>query len=140
MKLFKKDFYNEFISENQQINSVPDITTITGIIKLTKQIVQKQHNLEYQIIKYKRKNYYLIEDKVYIINKDKSLGELFGDYIDEKIIELLQVKIEYQIIKHKRKNYYLIKDKVYIINKNKSLGELFGDYIDKKVIEIKINK
>ena len=31
MKLFKKDFYNEFISENKQINILSDITTIPAI-------------------------------------------------------------------------------------------------------------
>jgi len=30
--------------------------------------------------------FYLVENKVYSINKDKTLGELFGDYIDEKVV------------------------------------------------------
>uniref|UniRef100_A0A6C0H8F7 Helicase ATP-binding domain-containing protein n=1 Tax=viral metagenome TaxID=1070528 RepID=A0A6C0H8F7_9ZZZZ len=42
---------------------------------------------EPKIIKDGRKQYYLIDDKLYKIKKDKSQGELFGSYIDGKIIE-----------------------------------------------------
>ena len=42
---------------------------------------------EPKIIKDERKQYYLINDKLYNIKKDKSQGKLFGDYIDDKIIE-----------------------------------------------------
>jgi hypothetical protein len=42
---------------------------------------------EPKIIKDGRKQYYLINDKLYDIKKDKSQGKLFGDYIDGKIIE-----------------------------------------------------
>jgi hypothetical protein len=42
---------------------------------------------EPKIIKDGRKQYYLIDTKLYKIKKDKSQGELFGSYIDGKIIE-----------------------------------------------------
>ncbi len=48
----------------------------------------KEHNEnEPKIIKDGRKQYYLIDDKLYKIKKDKSQGDLFGSYIDGKIIE-----------------------------------------------------
>jgi len=42
---------------------------------------------EPKIIKDGRKQYYLVNDKLYKIKKNKSQGELFGSYIDNKIIE-----------------------------------------------------
>ena len=42
---------------------------------------------EPKIIKDGRKQYYLISDKLYKIKKDKSQGDIFGSYIDGKIIE-----------------------------------------------------
>ena len=42
---------------------------------------------ELKIIKDGRKQYYLIEDKLYKVKKDKSRGVLFGSYKDGKIIE-----------------------------------------------------
>ena len=42
---------------------------------------------EPKIIKDGRKKYYLINDKLYKIKKDNSQGELFGSYINGKIIE-----------------------------------------------------
>ena len=42
---------------------------------------------ELKIIKDGRKHYYLIEDKLYKVKKDKSRGVLFGSYKDGKIIE-----------------------------------------------------
>jgi hypothetical protein len=40
------------------------------------------------IIKDGRKQYYLINNELYKIKKDKSQGELFGSYVDGKIIDL----------------------------------------------------
>ncbi len=45
---------------------------------------------EPQIIKDGKKHYYLVDDKLYKIKKDKSQGNLFGNYIDGKIIEKLK--------------------------------------------------
>ena len=42
---------------------------------------------EQKIIKDKRKQYYLIDNKLYKVKKDKSRGVLFGKYIDDKIVE-----------------------------------------------------
>jgi hypothetical protein len=42
---------------------------------------------EIKIIKDGRKQYYLINDKLYKIKKDKSQGELFGSYINGKIMK-----------------------------------------------------
>ena len=42
---------------------------------------------ELKIIKDGRKQYYLIDTKLYKVKKDKSCGELVGSYIDNKIIE-----------------------------------------------------
>ena len=49
---------------------------------------------EPKIIKDGRKQYYLINDKLYKIKKDKSQGELFGIYNDGEIIENLKTKTE----------------------------------------------
>ena len=65
-KEFKKDFWKEFINDEQE-----------NIIN--------ENKLE--IIKNGRSNYYLIENKLYKIKKDKSQGEYYCDYIDGKIIE-----------------------------------------------------
>jgi hypothetical protein len=42
-----------------------------------------------EIIKNGRSNYYLIENKLNKIKKDKTQGEYHSDYIDEKIIEII---------------------------------------------------
>jgi len=49
--------------------------------------VNKNDNNELKIIKDGRKQYYLIDNKLYKIKKDKTQGKLFGNYIDGKIIE-----------------------------------------------------
>ena len=139
------------ISNINEINfTEQDLQIINNIMSIK---TEKQKS-DYQTIKHKRKNYYLVENKVYSINKNKSLGVLFGDYVNATVIEIINnnidvidvienIKLEekikpetdYQIIKHKRKNYYLVENKVYSINKNKSLGVLFGDYVNEKVVE-----
>ena len=56
--------------------------------KDTKQIIDnKIKNNEPTIIKDGRKQYYLIDTKLYKVKRDKSQGKLFGSYIDGKIIE-----------------------------------------------------
>ena len=72
LKLFKKDFYKDFI------NDETDTTNTTSTISTTNTP---------QIIIDGRKQYYLIEDKLYKVKKDKSQGILFGTYIDGNIIE-----------------------------------------------------
>ena len=75
-KDLKKNFYEILDENNILLNKV-----------LTKKIIK----INYQIIKHKRKNYYLVENKVYNINKNKSLGELYGNYLGEKIIEIAKI-------------------------------------------------
>ena len=86
------DVYKHFKLLEEDIKLIND-TNIIGyknnivkhpniIIEETKLKEKIKIKKDYEIIKHKRKNYYLIEDKVYTINKNKSLGELFGNYID----------------------------------------------------------
>jgi len=94
MKLFNKNFYNDFINNiNETSNNISDepeetiINTIEDEIQ-KKKAVKKVIENNNVVIKYKRKNYYLIENKIYIINKNKSIGNIFGNYIDDKVIEI----------------------------------------------------
>jgi site-specific DNA-methyltransferase (adenine-specific) len=59
-----------------------------------------------KIIKDGRKQYYLDNDKLYKIKRDKSRGELFGRYIDGKIIE--GIKNDEEVIKTSKKETKLI--------------------------------
>jgi hypothetical protein len=79
---FKKTFYKIF-----KDNIIDDELNI---------ISNKIEN--YNIIKYKRKNYYLVENKVYIINKNKSKGDLFGNYVNNKVIEFNNDLVDESII------------------------------------------
>ena len=65
-KEFKNDFWKDFLND---------------------EIEEDINNTELKIIKDGRKQYYLFEDKLYKVKKDKSPGELFGSYIDGKIEE-----------------------------------------------------
>ena len=111
MKLFKKDFYNDFINE-------PEENIITEI---KQEIIQKG-----------RSKYYLIDNKLYKINKNKSQGEFYSDYIKTDTIN------EPKIIKDGRKQYYLVNEKLYKVQKDKSQGELFGSYINNKIVKDEI--
>ena len=57
---------------------------------------------ELKIIKDGRKQYYLINNKLYKIKKDKSRGELFGSYKDGKIIEGFEETTNLIIVKGKK--------------------------------------
>ena len=85
---FKKSFYKIF-KDNMIDNELNMISNKTKI--------------NYNIIKYKRKNYYLIENKVYTINKNKSKGDLFGNYVNEKVIEFKNELVDELIIEVKKK-------------------------------------
>ena len=76
-----KKIYKYFKLNDEEINFVE------SIIKKN----NKQEKIDYTIIKHKRKNYYLINNNVYIINKNKSQGELYGNYINEKVIEINKI-------------------------------------------------
>ena len=53
-----------------------EINLVENVISKSKE----ESNIEYQIIKYNKKNYYLIDNKLYYINKNKSKGDLFANY------------------------------------------------------------
>ena len=61
MKMFKKNFYDDFLNDE-----IEDINNDTNT-----------NENETKIIKDGRKQYYLIEDKLYKVKKDKSQGDLF---------------------------------------------------------------
>jgi hypothetical protein len=57
---------------------------------------------EPKIIKDGRKQYYLIENKLYKVKKDKTQGNLFGSYKDGKIIEGFEETTNLIIVKGKK--------------------------------------
>jgi len=63
-KEFRTDFWKDFI------NAEPSKDTV--------------NNIEHSIIKIEKTNYYLIDNKLYKINKNKSRGEYYSDYISDK--------------------------------------------------------
>jgi hypothetical protein len=71
-----ENIYKYFKLNEEEIKFVESVIT-----KNTKNDKKEETKINYDIIKYKRKNYYLIENKVYIINKNKSKGDLIGDYV-----------------------------------------------------------
>jgi len=72
-KYFKLTEYEIKLIKETKINGYKDIKLI--------------NENEPKIIKNGRKQYYLINDKLYKVKKDKTQGDLFGKYIDGKIIE-----------------------------------------------------
>ena len=98
------------------------IESLSNKIDITKKIVNN-----YNIIKHKRSNYYLIENKLYKIKKDKSQGDYYCDYIDEKIIDNIENEKPKKIIKKK------IIDET--INEN---NEIVEEKKPKKIIKKKI--
>ena len=97
MKLFKKDFYNVFI--NDIPTQIPHIihNTIDNI--LINNINTIDNTPQLTIFKKGRINYYLIENKLYKIKKDKSQGEYYCDY-DNEVIKTTHIKAK-RIIKLK---------------------------------------
>ena len=63
-KEFRTDFWKDFINAELSKNTV--------------------NNIEHSIIKTEKTNYYLIDNKLYNINKNKSQGEYYSDYISDK--------------------------------------------------------
>ena len=57
---------------------------------------------EPKIIKDGRKQYYLIDNKLYKVKKDKTQGDLFGSYKDDKIIEGVEETTDLIIVKGKK--------------------------------------
>jgi site-specific DNA-methyltransferase (adenine-specific) len=75
-----EEVYKYFYLSNDEIKLIKEIK-ISGY----NDILQINEN-EPKIIKDGRKQYYLVDDKLYKIKKNKSQGEFFGCYIDGKII------------------------------------------------------
>ncbi len=48
---------------------------------------KEEEKKEYETIEFKNKKYYLIKKKVYRINKDNTLGELYGKYKNGEIVK-----------------------------------------------------
>jgi hypothetical protein len=120
---FKKKFYNDFI--------IDDINNDTNI-----------NENKTKIIKDGRKQYYLIEDKLYKVKKDKSQGDLFGTYIDGKIEEVEKKKV---IKKPSKEDNYDLVDKPIIEVKKKKVikkpsKEDNHELIDEPIIEVKKKK
>ena len=80
-KWIDEEVYKYFNLSEDEIKLIKE-TKISGYNDI-KQI----NNDKPIIIKDGKKQYYLINDKLYKIKKDKSQGELFGSYIDDKIIK-----------------------------------------------------
>ena len=74
--------------------------------------IKPNNENETKIIKDGRKQYYLINNKLYNIKKDKSQGKIFGSYINGKIIECINnddsKKITEKKIKIKKSNNNVI--------------------------------
>ena len=75
-----EEVYTYFKLSEDEIKLVKE-TKVIGYKDLTENINEPK------IIKDGRKQYYLIDNKLYKVKKDKTQGELFGSYIDNKIIE-----------------------------------------------------
>lgn len=75
-----EDIYKYFKLSENEIKLVKE-TKVVGYKDLIENINEPK------IIKDGRKQYYLIDTKLYKVKKDKSRGDLFGTYIDNKIIE-----------------------------------------------------
>ena len=96
------NIYKYFKLNEDEINFVE---SVIGKIDIKKEIV-----INYNIIKHKRSNYYLIENKLYKIKKDKTQGEYYSDYIDGEII-VDDISKE-EIIKEEKKPKKLLKKKI----------------------------
>lgn len=75
-----EEVYKYFKLDEEEIKLIKE-TKIKGFYE-----EKEDENLP-KIIKDGRRKFYLIEDKVYKIKKDKTLGKLFGSYVNNKIIE-----------------------------------------------------
>jgi adenine-specific DNA-methyltransferase len=90
-KLDDEFIYKYYDICDEEIKFIENIITKTTanikIIEPDKNILNNP-----TVIKDGRKQYYLIDDKLYKIKKDKSQGNIFGSYIDGKIIKDIKTK------------------------------------------------
>ena len=88
-----EEVYKYFKLSEEEIKLVKE-TKISGYND-----VKQNNENEPKIIKDGKKQYYLIDEKLYKVKKDKSQGELFGSYIDGKIIEGVEKTTNIIIVK-----------------------------------------
>ena len=70
----------------KNIKNEEDLYKLYNLSEKEIQHIKLLLNKTNEIIKDGKKQYYLMDTKLYTINKDKSQGPLFGSYIDGKII------------------------------------------------------
>jgi hypothetical protein len=126
------------------INNDKDIYKIYNISEEEQQIIEltlnkiiknvDENHIENKIIKHGRKQYYLIENKLYKVKKDNSQGDLFGTYIDGIIEEsIIDVKKKKVIKKPSKEDEHIIE-----IKKKKVIKKPSKE--DESIIEIKKKK
>ena len=117
-KIIKEIDNNNIINQIDTQNKINIDNNIINQTNTQKKNIKENNNdniiyKQSKIIKNGRKHYYLINNKLYKVKKDKSLGKLFGSYIDGKIIE----DINNNKIKNKINNEV---DNIKVSNKKKS--------------------
>jgi len=85
----EEDLYKLY---NLSVEEITHIKLLLGVNDTNINNTNTNTNTSTKIIKDGRKQYYLIEDKLYKVKKDKSQGELFGNYVDGNIIENVKQK------------------------------------------------
>jgi predicted nucleic acid-binding Zn-ribbon protein len=91
----KNEIIEEYNKDNNTDTKDNNIDTKDNNIDINKEIAQiKEENeekeQEYETIEYKGKFYYKIKKRIYRINKDKTLGNLFGRIKNGEIIRDLE--------------------------------------------------
>lgn len=92
---------------------------------------------EPEIIKDGRKQYYLVNNKLYKINKDKTQGDLFGKYINGKIIESIEdtKKSKNNKVNIANNNEIITVSKKNITKKNKEIEKNINTELKKKSLK-----
>jgi restriction endonuclease S subunit len=85
-----KEMFKDFEDEESEDEQVEDIINETE----NEDSEYSDDEPEYETIEHKGKEYYLDGKKIYRINKDKSIGEYYGKYIDGEVIKKTDKKIK----------------------------------------------
>ena len=137
IKLVNKKILNNIKTEQDlyllyNINDV-EITHINLLLGLKNNSDENINNEKQKIIKDGRKQYYLIENKLYKVKKDKSQGDLFGTYIDGKIEETIKKP-------SKENNDELIDESIIKVKKKKAIKKPSKEDNDESIIKVKKKK
>ena len=137
IKLVNKKILNNIKTEQDlyllyNIND-EELTHIKLLLGLGNNSDKNINNEKQKIIKDGRKQYYLIEDKLYKVKKDKSQGELFGTYIDGKIEETIKKP-------SKEDNDELIDESIIKVKKKKAIKKPSKEDNDESIIKVKKKK